>query len=91
MNVNSASISARKIVEVALAVNATSVVLAHNHPSGLAIPSAADINTTLNIGRALQAVDVDLVDHLVVADNETVSMVQSGYFRAADMKGKVEF
>lgn len=90
-NVNSASISARKIVEVALAVNATSVVLAHNHPSGLAIPSAADINTTLNIGRALQAVDVDLVDHLVVADNETVSMVQSGYFRAADMKGKVDF
>lgn len=90
-NVNSASISARKIVEVALAVNATSVVLAHNHPSGLAIPSAADINTTLNIGRALQAVDVDLVDHLVVADNECVSMVQSGYFRVSDMKGKVDF
>ena len=90
-NVNSASISARKIVEVALAVNATSVVLAHNHPSGLAIPSAADVNTTLHIGRALQAVDVDLLDHIVVADDEAVSMVQSGLFRSADMKGEVTF
>lgn len=77
--VNSATISVRKIVETALAVNATSVVLAHNHPSGLAIPSGDDIQTTRRIAAALAAVDVTLVDHLVVADEDYVSMVQSGH------------
>ena len=83
-NVNSAGISIRKIVEVALAVNASAVVLAHNHPSGLAVPSSADVKTSIQVGRALRSVDVVLLDHYVISDDEAVSMIQSGYFRVED-------
>ena len=78
-SVNSAGISVRKIVEIALGTNATTVVLAHNHPSGLALPSAEDIQTTRRVAAALRAVEVHLADHIVVADGDYVSMVQSGY------------
>ena len=78
-SVNSAGISIRKIVETALAVNATSVVLAHNHPSGIAVPSADDIQTTRKVAAALSAVDIYLADHIVVADDDYVSMVMSGH------------
>lgn len=78
--INSASISIRKIVEMALAENATSVVLAHSHPSGLAIPSQEDVATTKLVANALIMVDVVLSDHIVVADNDYVSMVQSNYY-----------
>ena len=77
-SINSASISIRKIVETALSSNATTVVLAHNHPSGVALPSAEDIQTTRRIAAALHAVEVHLADHIVVADGDYVSMVQSG-------------
>ena len=78
-SVNSAGISIRKIVETALGANATAVVLAHNHPSGVAIPSPEDVQTTRRIAAALRAVEVHLVDHIVVADDDYVSMVMSGY------------
>ena len=78
-SVNSANVSVRKIVEVALAANATTVVLAHNHPSGIAVPSAEDVQTTRRVAAALNAVEVQLADHVVVADGDYVSMVQSGY------------
>ena len=77
-SVNSAGISARKIVETALGVNATSVVLAHNHPSGVALPSGEDIQTTQRIAMALQCVDIQLADHIIVADEDYISMAQSG-------------
>lgn len=77
-SVNSAGISVRKIVETALSANATSVVLAHNHPSGLALPSDEDIQTTRRIAIGLQAVEIQLVDHIIVADDDYVSMAQSG-------------
>lgn len=78
--VNSANISIRKIVEAALRVNATSVVLAHNHPSGLALPSEADVQTTVRLGKALRMVDIILVDHIIVCDDDYVSLVHSGRF-----------
>ena len=77
-DVNSTGISVRKVVETALGANATSVVLAHNHPSGVAVPSGEDIQTSRKIASALSAVDIQLVDHIVVADHDYVSMVQSG-------------
>lgn len=77
-DVNSTGLSVRKVVETALGANATSVVLAHNHPSGVAVPSGEDVQTTCKIAAALEAVDVQLVDHIVVADQDYVSMVQSG-------------
>lgn len=78
--VNSANISIRKIVEAALRVNATSVVLAHNHPSGLALPSEADVQTTIRLGKALRMVDIILVDHIIVCDDDYVSLVHSDRF-----------
>ena len=77
-SVNTAAISVRKVVETALAANATTVVLAHNHPSGIAVPSNEDIQTTQRVAAALQAVEIHLADHIVVAEGDYVSMVQSG-------------
>ena len=79
-SVNSASVSVRRIVEMALASNATSVILAHNHPSGVAVPSEEDLRTTQRIVDALQMVDVEMVDHFVIADEDYVSMRQSGKY-----------
>ena len=80
-SVNSAGVPIRRIVEVALGVNATSVVLAHNHPSGLAVPSGEDVQTTRRVAAALNAVEITLVDHIVVADGDYVSLAQSGLYR----------
>ena len=80
-SVNSANIPIRRVVEIALNTNATTVVLAHNHPSGLALPSADDIQTTLRLAKAMEAVEITLADHIVVADNDFVSLCQSGYYR----------
>lgn len=88
-SVNSASISVRKIVEVALGANATTVVLAHNHPSGLALPSAEDVHTTRRVAAALDAVEITLADHIVVADDEFVSLAQSGYYHPDDCRALV--
>ena len=83
-SVNSAGVPIRRIVEIALASNATTVVLAHNHPSGLAVPSEADVLTTRRVAAALSAVEIGLIDHIVVADNDFVSMAQSGFYRAEE-------
>lgn len=83
--VNSASVSVRDIVELALFAKATSVVLAHNHPSGLALPSPEDIQTTHRIAMALNAVDVHLADHVIVADGDYVSLAQSGYMQNMEL------
>ena len=78
-SVNSANVPIRRVVEIALAEGASTVVLAHNHPSGIAIPSGEDVATTRRLAAALSTVDVILADHIVVADDDYVSMVQSGY------------
>lgn len=82
-SVNIAGVSIRKIVDAALSSNATSVVLAHNHPSGIAVPSGEDIHTTFQAYEALRAVEVILLDHIIVADGDFTSMVESGLFRVA--------
>lgn len=85
-SVNSAGVPVRRVVEAALSANATSVVLAHNHPSGIALPSKEDILTTRRVAAALDAVEVTLADHLVVADGDFVSMLQSGYYRHSECR-----
>ena len=80
-SVNSANVPVRRVVEMALASNATTVILAHNHPSGLAIPSADDIQTTHKVATALEAIDIFLADHIVVSRDDFVSIVQSGYYK----------
>ena len=79
-SVNSAGVPIRRIVETALGVNATSVILAHNHPSGFALPSGEDVQTTRRVALALDAVEIGLVDHIVVADDDFVSLAQSGLY-----------
>ena len=79
---NGVAIAIRKIVEVALSVNATSVIMAHNHPGGLALPSAEDRAATLRIRAALQSLDIVLIDHIIVADQDFISMADSGLFQA---------
>ena len=81
-SVNTAGVSIRKIVEAALSVNATSVILAHNHTSGIALPSAADKATTKKLYEALAAVDILLADHIVVAGDDFVSLADDGFFVA---------
>ena len=77
-SVNYASVPIRRCVEMALEDGATSVILAHNHPSGLAVPSGDDVATTRRLAMALSTVEIQLADHIVVADDDYVSMVQSG-------------
>ena len=77
-SVNAAGVSVRKIVETALACNATSVVLAHNHTSGLALPSREDEATTVRLRTALDSVGIRLADHIIVAGDDFFSLADSG-------------
>lgn len=75
--VNSAVVSRRQIVEIAFARNATGVILSHNHTSGIALPSAEDELTTRKIKEVLAMVGVELLDHIIVAGDDYVSMADS--------------
>lgn len=77
-DVSMAAVSVRQVVEYALRAGAVGVVLAHNHPSGVALPSQEDITTTRLIRDALRTMNIQLVDHIVVADGDYVSMAASG-------------
>ena len=84
--VNSAGVPIRAVVETALKFNASTVILAHNHPSGLALPSREDVATTRRVALALDAVDVELTDHIIVADNDWISLAQSGLYRPEECR-----
>jgi len=85
-SVNAAGLSIRKIVETALRYNAVSVVLSHNHPGGLAFPSAEDTVTTRRVALALDAVGIILADHIIVADHDFVSMAESDLYRPEECR-----
>ena len=72
-------VTGRQVVEAALACGATRVALAHNHVSGIALCSAQDVQTTRHLSQLLNQVGVCLVDHFVIAEDEMVSMRESGY------------
>lgn len=69
----------REIVKRALELNSAAIIIGHPHPSGLASPSSADIEITRQIQKALQLVDVRLLDHVIVAGNKVVSLAQQGH------------
>lgn len=73
------SIPKRRVMEEVMATKAAKVVLAHNHPSGLLIPSPEDMAATVDIGDLLEQIDVELVDHIIVGHDDYVSMAASGY------------
>ncbi len=75
-----ATVYPREVVKLALQHNAASVFIAHNHPSGALMPSQADVALTSHLKRALALVDVNLLDHIIVASGKTYSMAEAGMF-----------
>ena len=73
-DVNATEISIRLVLQTALRHNSTSVIIAHNHPKGFAIPSKQDIISTIALRKALDTAGILLMDHLVVTDDDYVSM-----------------
>lgn len=78
--VNSTPITVKKVVAMAVNSNATGVILAHNHPGGVALPSRSDLRATEKIYKALELINIQLCDHIIVADDDFVSMADSGDF-----------
>ncbi len=78
--VNVTDVSVRLIMETALNYHAASVVLAHNHPGSLCSPSEEDAATTLQIWKALDAIKIQFIDHIIVSGNEYYSMADAGFF-----------
>ncbi len=76
--VNAVEISIHKIVEFALLNKASGIVIAHNHPNGIAIPSSADIETTMKLAETLSVFHIKLLDHIIVAGDDFVSLAESG-------------
>lgn len=76
--IDAASVYPREVVKLALARNAAAVILAHNHPSGVAEPSRADELLTHRLRDALALVDIRLLDHFVIGDGEAVSFAERG-------------
>lgn len=71
------SVPMKKIIDYSMRYNAFSAIIAHNHPSGIAIPSRSDITATNKLYDALALVGVNLIDHIIVADNDYVSLAES--------------
>ena len=76
-SINTVAVNLRQIVERIMALRATGVVVAHNHPGGFAIPSNEDVSVTRMLKGVLDPLGVKLLDHVVVADNDCVSMRES--------------
>lgn len=83
-SVTSANLPFRKVIDTAIRSNAATVVLAHNHPGGLALPSPEDVAVTNRLARALHMADVTLVDHIVVAGDDYISMFLSQLYDYRD-------
>ncbi|HXV39354.1 MAG TPA: DNA repair protein RadC [Steroidobacteraceae bacterium] len=76
--VDGASVHPREVVKQALVRNATAVILAHNHPSGVAEPSQADEIITTRLRDALALVEIRLLDHLIIGDGSCISLAEKG-------------
>ncbi|HUH39023.1 MAG TPA: JAB domain-containing protein, partial [Spongiibacteraceae bacterium] len=77
--VDAAAVYPREVVKRALALNAAALIVAHNHPSGVAEPSQSDRHITARLREALQLVDIRLLDHFVVAGHECLSLAERGW------------
>ena len=76
-----AELNIRRLVENALLSSASAVILSHNHPSGIALPSREDYATTQQAQDALRTIGVELLDHIIVAEDDYVSLADSGILR----------
>ncbi len=78
--IDGASVHPREVVRKAMKHNAAAVILAHNHPSGIAEPSHADEQITRRLQQALALIDVKVLDHIIVGDGEMTSLAERGVF-----------
>lgn len=79
-DISSVGVSIRKIVETVIKRKATQIVLCHNHPGGIALPSDADITVTKSIRAAMDGIGVCLKDHIILGGNDYVSLANSNLF-----------
>lgn len=77
--IDGAEVHPREVVKRALLHNASAVIVAHNHPSGMVEPSAADRAVTARLKQALSLVDVRLLDHIIVGGQQTLTMAAKGW------------
>ncbi|MGO2496913.1 MAG: RadC family protein [Vibrio litoralis] len=77
--IDAASVYPREVVKRAMHHNAAALILAHNHPSGIAEPSEADRRITRRLVEAMGLVDIRILDHFVVGDGEVVSFAERGW------------
>lgn len=87
-SINAASFNVRKAAEIAFSRKAHGIVLAHNHPGGVALPSSSDIAATERFLRAIALLGIRLIDHIVLAEDDFVSMRDSGYL--TQMESRLE-
>ena len=76
--IDGASVHPREVVRRAMEINAAAVIFAHNHPSGVAEPSQADLRITQRLKEALDLVEVRVLDHFIIGDGEGTSMAERG-------------
>ena len=76
--IDGASVYPREVVKQALKHNAAALIIAHNHPSGVAEPSSADEHITLRLRDALALVDIRLLDHFIIGDGDIISLAERG-------------
>ncbi|MNP44965.1 hypothetical protein D3C76_1388530 [compost metagenome] len=78
-SIDSASVYPRQVIKRALAHNAAALILCHNHPSGVSEPSDADLVLTRRLTKALDMIEVRVLDHFVIGDGEPLSMAEHGW------------
>ena len=79
---NNVVINCRRLVEIVLKYpKISAVIIAHNHPNGLALPSRDDINSTAELVKTLKSMGINLIDHIIVAGDDFISMSSSANFR----------
>lgn len=91
-SVNCSSVTVRSVAEKALIKHAAAVVLAHNHPRGMAIPSGADIEVTQAVENALEAVGVPFLEHVIVTENSYAPILRhrKGLLRSSPITGMID-
>ncbi|MBE6632761.1 MAG: DNA repair protein RadC [Ruminococcaceae bacterium] len=91
-SVNCSEVPVRRMTELALSKKASSVVLAHNHPNGLAIPSGNDLDVTDHLNNAFHMLGITLLEHLVIADDRFMPIMKQhcGIFRCIDQVTHIE-
>jgi len=77
--INATSVYPREIIKAALSHNAAAVILAHNHPSGVAEPSHADRTITNTLAKALLIMDIKVLDHVIIGHGESISFAERGW------------